>query len=244
MEVSLSLRGRRVVVLGVGTGMGRSISLTLASLGATVILASRDVERLKSICSETAKHGADCHAYKVDVTSPAQLKDLARIIEERHGGATDLVYNAGGYFSLDKMEDITEEFFDQALALNLKGFFYAVKAFLSQVRRSKGSIIAISASPATILAGNIAYVASKGGLNWMIKKLAKELASEGVRVNCVAPGPTSHDPAPLETSEAKLRTWEQHPASDVGWTVALLVTKAMPRLTGECITIDGGLSIP
>jgi len=240
----LSLRGRKVVVLGVGTGMGRSISLTLASLGATVILASRSLEKLNSICIETATQGAECYAYKVDVTSPAELRSLAETVEKKHGGATDIVYNAGGYFSFDKTEDVTEEFFEQALALNLKGFFYAVKAFLDQVKRNKGSIITISASPATILAGNIAYVASKGGLNWMVKKLAKELAPHGVRVNCVAPGPTSHDPASLETSEAKLRTWEQHLASDVGWTVALLVSRAMPRLTGECIIIDGGLSIP
>lgn len=242
--MTLSLRNRRVVVLGVGTGMGRSIALTLASLGATVIIGSRDVERITSICMEAHKYGAECYAYKTDVTVPDELRELAKVVLERHGGATDLVYNAGGYFSLDKIEEISEEFFEEALTLNLKGFFYAVKAFLEQVRGNRGSIVAISASPATILAGNVGYVASKGGLSWMIKRLAKELAPYGVRVNCVGPGPTSHEPAPLETGEAKLRTWEQHPASDVGWAVALLISRAMPRLTGECVTLDGGLSIP
>lgn len=240
----LSLSGKRVLVLGVGSGMGRSIALSLASLGATVFLASRSLDKILSICRETSKFGASCYAYRADVTSKEDMNNLAMIIEENHNGITDLVYNAGGFFTTDTIDNVSLEFFEKALELNMKGFFIAVKAFSPQVRRSKGSIIAITASPATILAGNIAYVASKGGLEWMIKRLAKELAGEGVRVNCVAPGPTSHEPAPLETVEANLRTWEQHRASDVGWTVALLLTKAMPRLTGECINIDGGLSIP
>jgi len=240
----LSLNGRRVVVLGVGTGMGRSIALALSSLGAKVILGSRSLERLRSICAEASKYGGDCHPYQVDVTRSDELQLLSQKVESEHGGATDLVYNAGGFFSLDPIQRVSEELFDSAYALNAKGFFLAVKAFLEQVQRASGSIVAIIASPATILAGSVAYAASKGAMEWMVRRLAKELAGSGVRVNCVAPGPTSHEPAPIEPGAARLRSWEQHPPSDVGWAVAILVSGALPRMTGECLVIDGGLSLP
>lgn len=238
------LKGRRVLVVGVGTGAGRSIALALAASGADVLLASRSVERIAGICEEVRGLGASCSYHRVDATVREEVERLASTLEHSYGGVTDVVYNAGGYFSLDPVEAVSEELFDRAIALNLKGFFLVVKAFLSQVARARGGFVAVVASPAAILAGNVAYAASKGGLIWAVKRLAKELADRGVKVNCVGPGPTSHGLAPLEAQPAKLRSWDPHPASDIGWAVVYLLSTRSARLTGECLSLDGGLSIP
>ncbi len=237
------LEGVRSVIVGVGLGMGRSIALSMAREGAVVGLISRSRDRLERICGEVMGLGSRCYYEVGDAEDPASIGRAASSITSGMGGVDVLVYNAGGWFSLDNIDAIDEDYMLGAYRTNILGFFNTVKAFLREVERSKGVIIAIAASPKTILAGNVAYAATKGGLVWMTKRLAKELAPRGVRVVCVGPGPTLKDPSPLDPQEPQLLSPEPHPAVYVGEAVVAVASRKLYRLTGECIAIDGGLSI-
>ncbi len=238
------LDGIRGVIVGVGHGMGRSIALSMAREGALIGLISRNRGRLESICREVEGLGSKCYYETADATDPTGLSKAAQRISSKLGGVDVLVYNAGGWFSLDGIEAIDEDFMINAYRTNVLGFFNSVKAFLREVEESRGVIIAISASPKTILAGNVAYASSKGGLIWMVKRLAKELGQRGIRVACIGPGPTSKDPSPLEPSDPGLLDPQPHPAVYVGEAVVAIASRKLYRLTGECVSIDGGLSIP
>ncbi len=229
------------VVFGVGTGMGRSIAYSLHERGAKIILVSRNTERLEKICKEL---GEGCYALKGDVTNIKEIQDIRNKILNEIGKPSIIVYNAGGYFTLHTIEHIDQEFFNKALELNSNGFFHVTKMFLLDLQDTQGTIIAITAAPKTLLLGNIAYAASKGALTAMVKKLACELKEYNIRVNCVAPGPTSHEPSSKKDLQIKLTSTEPSPSKDVGEIVAFLASKQAPRITGECINLDSGASLP
>lgn len=238
------LDGESSVVVGVGTGMGRSIALALAREGSDIALISRTEHKLLDICSEVRLLGRKCVVAKADATKKEELNVAKNKIISELGEPSILIYNAGGFFTLDKVSDVSEELLDHAYNLHLKGLLFSVQTFLEGIKRRQGSIIVIAASPATMLAGNIAYTATKAAQIWFVKKLAKELQAFNVRVNSVSPGPTSHDKSSVKDLVVRLGSTEPYPAADVGEAVVFLTSRLSPRITGEDIILDGGLSIP
>lgn len=241
------LEGRVVFLVGVGSGMGRSIALSLGSRGASLGLVSRSRDRLESVCREALDAGAAACEWAVgDATVDESLEAAFDELRGRLGRVWGLVYNAGGFFSTVGFEEVDVRFWRGALELNVVGAWRAVKLLASDLRAERGSVVAVGASPWTALAGNVAYASSKGALHYLVRRLAKELAGSGVRVNCVAPGPTSHSPAPIEAPRDVVRLREARVETpwDVGEAVAFLLSPAGRRVTGECLSLDGGMSIP
>lgn len=236
---------KSAIIIGVGTGMGRSIALSLASKGWSVALISRDMGRMREICREAEEKGVKCYAVKGDAMEESSLLNALREAREKLKRVDALVYNAGGFFTLDTVETLSADMMDKAYLLHVKGLFLAVKEALNDLKASKGSVVVIAASPATIVAGNAAYASTKGAQLWLVKRLAKELLSLGIRVNSISPGPTSHDPSsPSDLKKVKLGSAEPMPSWDVGEAVAFLLSDSSPRVTGENFVMDGGLSIP
>ncbi len=239
----MSLKSLNSIVLGVGLGMGRAIAYSLAREGSNIALTARDASKLKGICEELGSLNVKCAYYEADVTRKDDLERVRRDFSKSFGGVDILVYNAGGWFSTETIESIDEDFMIGAFKNNVLGFFNSVKVFMEDLVSRRGVIIAVSASPFVISSGNVAYSAAKGGLTWMVKRLAKEFSVKGVRVVCVAPGPTSRKAEPLEPGELRLRSLEPQRPYYVGELVAFLASRRSGRITGECVNVDGGLSI-
>jgi 3-oxoacyl-[acyl-carrier protein] reductase len=240
----LSVGGKKAIIIGVGTGMGRSIALSLASRGWSLALLSRDLEKLKRICQEAGEKGIECHAIRADAAEESSLLSSLREAKKKLGRVDALVYNAGGFFSLDPIDNLGVEMLDNASSLHVRGLFISVKEVLEELKKSRGSVVVIVASPSTIVAGNAAYAATKGAQLWLVKRLAKEMLSFGIRVNSVSPGPTSHDPSSPSDLKVRLGVAEPMPSWDVGEAVSFLLSDSSPRITGENLIMDGGLSIP
>jgi len=238
------MSSKGAVIVGVGTGMGRSIALSLSAKGWSVALLSRDLEKLNAICSESEKMGGKCFAIRADAMEEGSLRAALEEAKKLLGRVDALIYNAGGFFTLDNIENVNEELLDGAYRLHLKGLFTSVKSLLQELKETQGSVLVVAASPATAVAGNVAYAATKGAQLWFVKRLAKELMSYGIRVNSISPGPTSHDPSSPEQLKISLGSSQPMPSWDVGETAAFLLSDSAPRITGENIIMDGGLSIP
>ncbi|MEM0366292.1 MAG: SDR family oxidoreductase [Acidilobaceae archaeon] len=237
----MSLSGLNSIILGAGPGMGRSIALALAKEGSRIALAARTYEKIKFICDEISELKVKCLPIVGDVSSYNSLSNIKSKVLEYFDRIDVIVYNAGGYFSFEGVENISEEYLLGALRNNIVGLYNTVRVFLKELEKSKGALLVTVASPYVILQGNIAYAAAKGGLIWMVKRLAKELANRDIRVVCIAPGFTYREP--IEAGGSKLRSLEPQSPDYIGWVVAFLASRRAERITGECIVVDGGLSI-
>ena len=189
MEDPFRLDGKRAVVTGAGKGIGRGITLQLARAGADVVVSSRTEEDLASLVEEVGDLGRSATPVICDVTSSAELENLAGIAVA--GGGIDIwVNNAGGLPDATPryLTRTPEDRWDAQMDLNLKAVFIACQ--VAAANMTEGSIINISSSSAKAQ-GNLKngpYGASKAAVNSLTQTLALEL-SPGIRVNAVAPGP-------------------------------------------------------
>ncbi|HEY3712091.1 MAG TPA: SDR family oxidoreductase, partial [Amycolatopsis sp.] len=171
------LDGRRAVVLGGGSGIGREAARALAAQGAHVVCADRDVEA----AGET---GVD-EAYEIDLLDPGAVARAASDL-----GELDIVVLTAAMNVRKRLLDYTREEFDRVLALNLGATFEVVRAFgAGMVRRGRGSIIGFSSiRGTTVEPGQGPYAATKAGLVQLFRTAAAEFGPSGVRVNAIAPG--------------------------------------------------------
>jgi NAD(P)-dependent dehydrogenase (short-subunit alcohol dehydrogenase family) len=242
------LQGQVAVVTGAGRRMGRSIAVTLARAGASVVV---NYGRSRGAALETVREiralGVDSLAIRADVSKPAEVRAMFRAVEWRFARLDILVNNAGIFFAR-KWDQLTEKDWDRILAVNLKGpFFCAQAAARLMMRRKRGTIVNISS-----LGGLEAwpsythYCASKAGLIMVTRCLAKALAPH-IRVNSVAPGSILFPEEKISTwSENVLKTTPLQKAGrpeDIAEMVLYLVTHG-DFITGQVFAVDGGKSIP
>ena len=140
---------------------------------------------------EIEKKGGEALAIKADVTQASQVAHMVEAVRSRWGRVDILVNNAGDLLARTSVAEMTEEFWDRTMNLNLKSAFLCVKAVWEQMAERRSGVIINVSSIAARNGGGVgttAYVASKGGLLSYTKSLAKELAPQGIRVNGIAPG--------------------------------------------------------
>ncbi|MGH7300087.1 MAG: SDR family NAD(P)-dependent oxidoreductase [Candidatus Rokuibacteriota bacterium] len=187
------LSGKIALVTGGATGIGRATVLALAREGAAVAV---NYCTSKTAAYETAKlaekAGVRALAVQADVTRDSQVRAMVEGVARELGGLDCLVNNAGWTQRVPhrQLGDLTDEIWDRALATNLRGPFYCVRAAVPHMERRGGGAIVNITSVAT-LAGtgsSMAYAASKAGLDTLTKSLARTLAPSRIRVNAVAPG--------------------------------------------------------
>ena len=188
--------------------------------------------------------------YKADVSDLAQVKQMVKDVDKQYGQIDLLVNNAGivkdNFLLMLDMNDL-----DKCFDLNVKGYFYcAQQAGLKMFRKKKGVIINMSSvSGELALAGQSVYSATKGAVNALTRVLAKEMGAKGIRVNAVAPGfidTEMIDALPAEKKEEYLKTIPLHrfgTADEVAAVVSMLASDACAYITGQVITMDGGISL-
>jgi len=188
----MELRDRAAIVTGGGTGVGAATCRRLAAQGCAVVVNySRSVDAAEAVAAECREAGVDAFAHRADVSVDADCVALVDAAVDRFGRLDVLANNAGTtqFVAHDDLAGMTEEAWDQIMAVNLKGPFLCSRAALPHLRADGGGEIVMTSSVAG-LAGtgsSIAYCASKAGLNNLVVTLAR-VAGPEVRVNAVAPG--------------------------------------------------------
>ena len=246
-------RGKRILVTGGGTGLGKGMAEKFLALGADIFICGRR----KSVCEATAaeltaKHGGNVKAYGVDIRDPAAVDAMVEDIF-RSGPLTDLVNNAAGNF-ISRTEDLSSRGFDAVANIVFHGTFYVTHAVGRRwiAGKNRGSVVSIVVT--WIYNGSpyvVPSVMSKAGVHAMTMSLATEWAGYGIRLNAIAPGviPTEGASKRLSPGQGPTeRTERTNPMGRVGHMAELqnlatfLLADGCEWLTGQTITLDGSQS--
>ncbi len=242
------LDGRVTLVTGAGRGIGAAIVSRLAEEGAAVALVDRDAEGVAEQVERLQMAGVRALALIADVTDRLQVEGLMAKVKETFGGLDVLVNNAGiirdGYLA-----KLTDEDWEQVLAVNLKGPFLCCQAALPLLRECKGGAIVNITSRSWL--GNVGqanYSASKGGVVSLTRTLALELARYAINVNAVAPGLIDTPMTRAMPEAARERLLRMQPTgkmgseADIAAAVAFLAGPDARFITGQVLHVDGGKS--
>jgi 3-oxoacyl-[acyl-carrier protein] reductase len=227
------LAGQVAIITGAGRGIGAAIARELSNLGATAVVCGRTRAAPESTAKSIAQAGGKAQAIVCDVTSLQSVEAAAKQVESSFGRADILVNNAGvGGFG-GPLHQLSPDGWEQILNTNLRGVFYAVRAFAPlMIRARTGHIINISSlAGKNALPNGAAYAASKWGLNGLSYSLAEELRSHNIRVAVICPGSTNTDLSPHTGKDpAKMLQPE-----DVAHAVAMLVTQSPQSFISEVL---------
>lgn len=237
------------IVTGAGRGIGHAIAVRLANEGARIATVSRSDANAQRAADEiNASHAEAAKAYALDVADHAAVRNTASQILKDFGRVDILVNNAGVTRDGLSMRMSIEDW-ETVIDTNLKGAFSFAQAVMrSMVKQRSGRIINI-ASVAGIAgnAGQANYSASKAGLIGLTKTLARELASRGITVNAVAPGFIMTDMTEVLSDEVKKAVLPRIPlgkfgeSEDIAAAVAFLASPEAKYITGQVLTVDGGM---
>jgi len=243
----MEFSGKTVVVTGSARGIGRVIAEKFASLGASVVISDLDQQTVEAVAREL---GGSAAGFKADVTSREDVEALFDKVLEKFG-RIDVVINNAGITRDTLMIRMDEKDWDMVLDINLKGAFLVTKTVARiMMKQRSGRIVNISSIVGiTGNAGQVNYSASKAGLIGLTRSAAKELAPRGITVNAVAPGYIATDMTAALSDEAKEgflgRVLIKRPGTpeDVASAVSFLASDEASYITGQVLSVDGGLTI-
>lgn len=239
------------IVTGASRGIGKACALRLAKDGyTTVINYSRSEEEARKVLAEIESEGGSGMLCRADVSNLDEVKKMMRDVSKAYGQIDVLVNNAG-IVRDEYLLMLNPDTLDRCIDLNVKGYFYcAQQAVLKMFRRKQGVVVNMSSvSGILALAGQSVYSATKGAVNSMTQTMAKELAPYGIRVNAVAPGfieTEMLDALPEEKKKEYLDAIPMHrlgKPEEVAGIVSMLVSDTCSYMTGQILTLDGGISL-
>ena len=255
-ERSRSITGKRAVVTGAASGMGRATAHLFADEGARVVVADLGDDRVAAVVEEMrAVHGdAAATGVTCDVADHAQLRALVQAADERFGGIDLLVNNAGVSLpsSAFQPEDEFETNWARTLDVNLTAHARLIRLAMPYLAQSgEGRIVNIASTEAIVTtAGLAAYAATKAGVVGLTKSFAVELGRHGVTVNCICPGPirtgmTDEIPEESKQTYARRRVPLRRygDPEEVAQMTLSLCLPAASFVNGAIIPVDGGMTI-
>jgi NAD(P)-dependent dehydrogenase (short-subunit alcohol dehydrogenase family) len=249
-----SLEGRVYVVTGGGSGIGRAVATRLVGLGAAVVVAGRRPHLLDAVVTEAERAGGRVLAVPTDVRQPDQVDAMVARALERFGRVDGLVNNAAGNFVVPA-EKLSANGWRAVVDIVLNGTWFCTSAVGRELIAAgrPGAILNVVATYAwTGHPGTVHSAAAKAGVVTMSRTLAAEWARYGIRVNCIAPGPTTTEGAGAAlwaTPEDHARVLSSVPTGrfaspdEIADLCGLLLSDRAGYVTGEVLTVDGGQSL-
>jgi len=246
------LKGQVALITGASSGIGRATAEAMAREGARVgVNYCKNQAGADETAETIRKAGGQALVARADVTRAAEVQAMVDAVRKEWGGIDILVNNAGDLLARRSLTEMTEEYWDQIMALNLKSVFLCVRAVWQEMaERKTGCIINV-----TSIAGRngggpgaAAYAAAKGGLLTYTKGLAKELAPHGIRVNGIAPGviatPYHERYTPGEVFQrivASIPLGRAGTSEDIADVIVFLASPAARYIIGETVEVNGGM---
>ena len=247
----MDFTGKVAIVTGSGRGIGKAIAMKLAENGATLVINDvGDSAPAEQTVAEIKNLNRQAMAIMADVSSSAEVTKMVETAIATYGKVDILVNNAG--ITRDQLTmKMTDEEWDKVLAIDLKSVFLCTRAVLRpMLKQRSGRIISMSSVVGIIgNAGQANYAAAKAGIIGFTKTIAKEVASRGITVNAVAPGFIDTPMTQVLPEERKQALMANIPLGylgtprDIADTVAFLASEEARYITGQVISVDGGISL-
>lgn len=247
------LQGRRVLVTGGARGLGYAFAQAIAEAGGRVVIADILADRVQQAAADLQALGLDVRGLTVDLADPASITACATQATELLGGLDGLVNNASVTNSGGKTcEELSVDTWDQVMQVNVRGTWLMTTACLPALRSSaQGAVVNLASDTPLWGAPNlIAYVASKGAIIAMTRSLARELGTDNITVNAIAPGLVLVE-ATAYVPEARHRLYTEQRAiqrpqlpEDVSGAVVFALSKLARFITGQTLPVNGGFVMP
>ncbi len=246
--LGVKLTDQVAIVTGASRGIGKSIALVLAASGAKVACVARSVDKLTETAEAIRAAGGTAEVFECDVSSSASVEQVIEAVTTKWDRLDILVNNAG--ITRDTLiPRMSDADWDDVINTNLRGtFLFTRAATLKMMQRRYGRIINISSvSGLTGNPGQSNYGASKAGMIGMTRTVAKELAGRKVTVNAIAPGFIESEmtaalgPGILDEVKKRIPAKRMGRAEEIAYAVLFLASDAASYITGQVLTVDGGL---
>lgn len=255
----LNFRDQVAVVTGGARGIGKATAIQLLGGGARVVAV--DVDEVAGAAALTAFSGGDrVRFFSLDVADTDRHQQLMRFTLQQFG-RLDVLVNAAGVSRRQQLAQVTSSDWDAQVGINSRGAFFLMQAAALVMRDHAGCAVVNVASISALgyrKTASPAYAASKGAVVSMTRAAANDLAPRGIRVNCVCPGPTKSDVVTERMSatarergmsaddlwrpfEAEIPLGRANQASEVAWAICFLASRAAGTVTGQTLSVDGGL---
>jgi NAD(P)-dependent dehydrogenase (short-subunit alcohol dehydrogenase family) len=249
------LRGKRAIVTGAGSGIGRAIALRFAEEGARVVISDLDGDAAASVASETGGANVEIVVRRTDVTDSSEVEALVETAVEEWDGL-DVMVNNAGIGVAGTTTDTSEENYERVMDVCLRGTFLGMKYAIPAIRDSGGgSVINLSSVAALVgIADRAVYSAAKGAILAITRAAAIDHVEEGVRINCIAPGTVDtpwvgritagyEDP---EEARRNMQARQPHgrfvAPEEIAAMAAYLASDESGSVIGACMIVDGGIT--
>jgi 2-hydroxycyclohexanecarboxyl-CoA dehydrogenase len=246
----ISLSGQKIFITGCGSGIGAATAKTLAEAGAYVIATDINADGVAATVAAIHAAGDQGEARVLDVCDPAAILAMADVVTNAHG-AMDAVVNVAGWDKGQPFMENTPEFIEHIVQLNYLGQVRVCQAFLKpMIEAGRGTVVNVSSDAGRVGSlGETVYAGAKGGVIAFTKSLAREMARNGITVNCVAPGPTETAllaDMPERIQEGLKRAIPMRrlgKPEDIANAILFFASNRANYITGQVLSVSGGLTM-
>ncbi|MFC1864880.1 SDR family NAD(P)-dependent oxidoreductase [Chloroflexota bacterium] len=246
-------RDKVAIITGGAQGIGEAIARRLANEGAMIAILDIQYEKAKAVADDIGSNGGSAIAVKMDITDSQGVREAVKEVEDKFG-KVDILTNNAGWDKTAPFIQLTEELWDRIIAINLRGPITVTRAVLDgMINRKYGKIVNIASDAGRVgSSGESVYSACKGGIIAFTKTLARELIRYNILVNCVCPGPTDtplltgvteDNPRLAEALQNAIPMRRLGKPEEVADAVAFLASDKASYITGQTLSVNGGLTM-